>query len=140
MSQVLTGAMFDIIIRLSKDDVEEAGRTAAEAFWNTIQRMQRMAIQPLDFLPPVDVTFRDYALAVLRADEIASPTDPDDYRGMMLDVFIKRGILAGHGRRRSCEPHHVFERLRARCVPRRRQIASSRADAYRFLDDNRRTC
>ncbi len=55
--------------------------------------MQNMAIQPLDLLPPVDVTFRDYALAVLRAEEIANPTDPDDYRGMMLDVFIKRGIL-----------------------------------------------
>ena len=64
-----------------------------QAFWDTIQRMQIMAIQPLDLLPPVDVTFRDYALAVLRAEEIANPTDPDDYRGMMLDVFIKRGIL-----------------------------------------------
>ena len=64
-----------------------------QAFWDTIQRMQQMAIQPLDLLPPVDVTFSDYALAVLRAEEIANPADPDDYRGMMLDVFIKRGIL-----------------------------------------------
>ena len=52
-----------------------------QAFWDTIQRMQNMAIQPLDLLPPVDVTFSDYALAVLRAEEIANPTDPDDYRG-----------------------------------------------------------
>jgi hypothetical protein len=52
-------------------------RTVPEAFWNTVQRMQNLAIQPLDLLPPVDVTFRDYAWAVLRADETTSPTDPD---------------------------------------------------------------
>ena len=93
MSQVLTGAMFDIVIRLSKHYVKDRKRSVLEAFWDTIQRMQSMAIQPLDLLPPVDVTFADYALAVLRAEEIVNPTDPDDYRGLMLDVFIKRGIL-----------------------------------------------
>ena len=55
-------------------------RRCPQAFWDTIQRMQCMAIQPLDLLPPVDVTFKDYALAVLRAEEIANPADPDDYR------------------------------------------------------------
>ena len=91
MSQVLTGAIFDIIIRLSQYYVGTRNRTVPEAFWDTIQRMQNMAIQPLDLLPPVDVTFSDYALAMLRAEEIANPSDPDDYRGLMLDVFTNRG-------------------------------------------------
>src|SRR5262245_40543543 len=39
MSQVLTAALFDIIIRLSEYYVKKRDRTAAEAFWNTIQRM-----------------------------------------------------------------------------------------------------
>ncbi len=94
MSQVLTGAMFDIILRLSKYYVAKRNRTVPQAFWDTIQRMQNMAIQPLDLLPPVDVTFSDYALAVLRAEEIANPTDPDGYRGMMLDVFERRGLIS----------------------------------------------
>ncbi len=137
MSQVLTGAMFDIIIRLSRYYVGQRGRTVPQAFWDTIQRMQNMAIQPLDLLPPVDVTFEDYALAVLRAEEIANPTDPDDYRGMMLDVFIARGILAASDREQLSVPHHVFDRMDLDVFHDVDTIASSSADAYRFLDDNR---
>lgn len=138
MSQVLTGAMFDIIIRLSKYYVTKRGRTVPQAFWDTIQRLQSVAIQPLDLLPPVDVTFRDYALSVLRAAEIASPTDPDDYRGMMLEVFIQRGILDDEEQTELSGPRHVFERLDLDVVHDVDTLASSRADAYRFLDDNRR--
>jgi hypothetical protein len=138
MSQVLTGAMFDIIIRLSQYYVDKRGRTVPQAFLNTIQRMQNMAVQPLDLLPPVDVTFMDYALAVLRAEEIANPVDPDGYRGMMLKVFSNRGILAASDLTEFGTPHHVFERLDLDVYHDIDTIASSRADAYRFLDDNRR--
>jgi hypothetical protein len=138
MSQVLTGAMFDIIIRLSKYYIEVRGRTVAQAFWDTIQRMQRMAIQPLDLLPPTDVTFRDYARAVLRSEELANPGDPDNYRGMMLDVFITRGILTEQDGVELRKPHHIFQRLDLDVFHDVEVLASSRADAYRFLDDNRR--
>ena len=138
MSQVLTGAMFDIIIRLSQYYVRKRKLTVPEAFWDTIQRMQNMAIQPLDLLPPVDVTFADYALAVLRAEEIVNPTDPDDYRGMMLDVFIRRGILEASLRAELTRRRQVFQRLDLDVFHDIDAVASSRADAYRFLDDNRR--
>ena len=137
LSQVLTGAMFDIIILLSRHYVGRRGRTVPQAFWDTIQRMQNMAIQPLDLLPPVDVTFRDYALAVLRAEEIANPTDPDNYRGMMMDAFLARGILTAADRAALRQPRHVYERLDLDVFHDAEAIASSRADAYRFLDDNR---
>jgi hypothetical protein len=137
-SQVLTGAMFDLIIRLSQHYMRTRKRSVAEAFWNTIQRMQSMAIQPLDLLPPVDVTFRDYAMAVLRTDEIASPVDPDGYRGMMLDAFIDREILAAEDRSEFSVPRHVFDRLDLDVFHDVNRIASSPMDAYRFLDDNRR--
>jgi hypothetical protein len=142
MSEVLTGAMFEITTRLSKyylrqRDDKEANR-APDAFWYAIQRMQGVAIQPLDLLPPVDVTFRDYALAVLRTDEIANPTDPDDYRGTMLDVFIERGILTESDRETLRKPHQIFERLALDVFHDVDTLASSRANAYRFLDDNRR--
>jgi hypothetical protein len=137
LSQVLTGAMFDVLVRLTEYYVTRRGRTVAQAFWDTIQRMQGIAIQPLDLLPPIDVTFRDYALAVLRSDEIASPIDPDGYRAMMLDVFIKRGILDEADREESLRPRHVFERLALDVFHDIDVIAGSRADAYRFLDDNR---
>jgi len=41
-----------------------------------------------DLLPPCSATFRDYALAVLRAEQVANPTDPLGYRRMMLDIFV----------------------------------------------------
>ena len=52
-----------------------------------------LAFQPLDLLPPCAVTFRDYALAVLRSEQVANPTDPSGYRALMLDCFIGRGVL-----------------------------------------------
>lgn len=138
MSQVLTAAMFDLTLALSKHYVEKRGRTPAQAFWDTIQRMQIMAIQALDLLPPVDVTFRDYALAVLRAEDVANPTDPYGYRQMMLRVFAERGILTAEEVKQLQAPHYIFERLDLDVFHDVDVVASSPAEAYRFLDDNRR--
>ena len=137
LSEVLTGAMFDIIIKLSRYYMDVRKRKLLPAFWDTIQRMQQMAIQPLDLLPPVDVTFKDYALAVLRMEQIANPTDPDNYRGMMMEVFQQRQILDEDDLKDLKEPQQVFERLTLDVYHDVDRIAASRAEAYRFLDDNR---
>jgi hypothetical protein len=138
MSEVMTGAMFDIVLTLSKYYVRRRKRTPEQAFWDTIQRMTMMAIQPLDLLPPVDVTFRDYALAVLRAEEVANPNDPSGYRDMMFRAFAGRGILGPRDLRELRRPHHVFERLDVDVFYDTDVIARSPGEAYRFLDDNRR--
>jgi hypothetical protein len=137
MSEVLTGAIFDIIVELSRRYVKD-GHTGRQAFAFTIQRIQQMAIQPLDLLPPVDATFRDYAVAMLRAEEIANPTDPKDYRAMMFEIFVKRGILNEADRDELLAVRPVFQRISNIAVFHDPEtIASSRAEAYRFLDDNR---
>jgi hypothetical protein len=99
--------------------------------------MQTMAIQPLDLLPPCGVTFRDYALAVLRTEQVANPTDPKGYRAMMLDIFVQRGILTKKEKRELLEPAPVFKRPPLDVVHPIESIAASRGGAYRFLDDNR---
>lgn len=137
-SQVLTGAMFDIIRRLTAYNMKVREKSAKEALWFTIRRMQCMAVQPLDLLPPVDVTFEDYARAVLRAEQIVNPTDPDGYRDMMIEVFVGRGILSGEQADELRKPGAVFERLDVGVFHDTQSIAASRANAYRFLDDNRR--
>jgi hypothetical protein len=137
-SQVLTGTMFDIIRRLTAYNMKVRGKSAKEALWFTIRRMQCMAVQPLDLLPPVDVTFEDYALAVLRAEQIVNPTDPDGYRNMMIDVFVDRGILSDANAAELRKPITVFDRLDVAVFHDPQSIAASRANAYRFLDDNRR--
>ena len=138
MSQVLTRAMFDIIRHLMAYYMTQRKESPKDALWSTIRRMQCMAVQPLDLLPPVDVLFADYARAVLRAEQIANPTDPDGYRKMMIDVFVDRGILSADEAVELKEPVTLFDRLNQAVFYDPQSIASSRANAYRFLDDNRR--
>lgn len=147
LSQVMTGAMFDILKgvfakqrqaeqdRYQADPEKKPSDVRALAF--TVPRMQTMAIQPLDLLPPCDVTFRDYARAVLRSEQVANPTDPKGYRAMMLDVFVKRGILTADERRELLKPAPVFRRPPLDVFHPVDAIAASRGGSYRFLDDNR---
>ena len=137
VSEVLTGAMFEIIIRLSEHYVSTRKRSVLQALWDTIQRMQRMAIQPLDLLPPADATFKDYALAVLRAEQLANPTDPHGYRDIMIDVFRDREILSKDDLKELHEPQYLYQRLDIDVFHDIDMLSSSPAAAYRFLDDNR---
>ena len=137
LSEVMTGAMYEILLKLSEHYLKNDENTAAKAFWYAIQRMQRVAVQPLDLLPPVDVTFRDYALAVLRAEELANPTDPYGYIELMLKVFVEREILDETDADAMRKPRYVHDRLRLDIFHDIDDISRSRAGAYRFLDDNR---
>ena len=92
-SQVLTGAMFEIAKRINQRYVSEREKSVPSALWYTFARLQRMALQPLDFLPPSDVQFRDYALAVFHNQLYVDPADPNQYASVMIDVFKERGIL-----------------------------------------------
>jgi hypothetical protein len=137
VSQVLTGAMFDIFMAFSKHYAEVRDRTAPQAFWDVAQRMQRMAIQPLDLLPPAEVTFRDYALAVVRAEELANPLDPYGYRQILIKAFRARGILGKKDENELAEPRYLYWRPKLLVFHDIDQLSRSRAAAYRFLDDNR---
>jgi hypothetical protein len=147
LSEVLTGTMFDILKRVfARHRADERARATSDpgfkpsdrrALAQTVPRMQMLAIQPLDLLPPCSVTFRDYALAVLRSEQVANPTDPSGYRAMMIDCFIKRGILKEHDRQKLLKPMPLFARPVLDVFHGVDAIAASRGGAYRFLDDNR---
>jgi hypothetical protein len=51
----------------------------------------RIALQALDYLPPVDVQFIDYARAVLHAHRLSAPTD-EEGPSLMTEVFARRGL------------------------------------------------
>lgn len=138
MSQVMTGAMFDILRDVYRYNRESREHTVPQSLWFTASRMQNLAVQPLDLLPPVDVTFADYAEAVLRAEQIVNPTDPDGYRGMMLKAFGARGILSKTRIRELEKEPAVLTPVEMKVFHEAGDIAASRANAYRFLDDNRR--
>jgi len=147
LSEVLTGAIFDILMGVfAKHQKNEVSRAKAggsrrpsdiRALADTVPRMQMLAIQPLDLLPPCGVTFRDYALAVLRAEQVANPADPSGYRELMVDCFIKRGVLDEADRAPLMANGPVFRRPALDVFHPVDSIAASRGGAYRFLDDNR---
>jgi hypothetical protein len=140
LSEVLTGAMFEALIAIGnryQEKDEDAPRTEKEVFWHAADRMQRTAIQPLDLLPPVEVEFRDYALAVCRSQQLADPLDPEDYLGILIKVFRRREILTAEDEANLREPRYLTERLDLSVSHSIDAISRSRAAAYRFLDDNR---
>ena len=128
-SQVLTGAMFDVMVRMAANYMEVRKKAPGEALWYTVDRFRRVALQPLDYCPPVDVQFEDYAEAFLRRDQLTNPRDPFGYRKIMRDVFKKRQI-----------PHPTDEEEPDPPAFRRYDvgyISSSRTAAYHFLHENR---
>ncbi|HSL83322.1 MAG TPA: hypothetical protein VLF66_11145 [Thermoanaerobaculia bacterium] len=147
MSEVLTGAVFDVLVGLSRhylhryNPKKKKGASAKQAFWWTAERIRRIALQPLDYLPPVDVQFLDYVRALLRCYDLANPRDAQGYRDLMSEVFHRRGfcrLTATEHEEGRCELdpdplpqgilHHDFDRL-----------SGSAAGAYYFLHDNRQT-
>lgn len=142
LSTVLTGTMFDILVKFTKQylereraDGEKLSPKQALAF--TVPRMQVIAIQSLDLLPPVEVTFNDYARAVLRNLLIADPTDPKGYRKMIAEAFLRREILTQADLDEILEPAGLYDRMPGDIPHDPAMIASSRAEAYRYLNDNR---
>lgn len=134
-AQVLTGAMWDILTAMVAKIKEKPTRknvipTTIQALQWGVDRFRRVAFQPLDFLPPVDVQFSDYASAVLRADELVDPVDENKYREMMVTAFKARGIDfedLGEITRRVNFYAYDIDRL-----------SRTRTDAYHFLNENRR--
>jgi hypothetical protein len=168
-SQVLTGAMFDILALMAvaiRDG--KTGADIAEAFamgsedaepepseeesqdekaasvnassyrgplWTAFDAWSRLTMRALDYCPPVDIQYADFARAVLRADELAYPTDHRGYRAIARVVFGD-----GEGGRKILklqEEHELFPSdFRGLDITR---IAGSLTAAYRFIHDNRET-
>ncbi|BBB48935.1 gluzincin family metallopeptidase [Pelolinea submarina] len=134
-SKVLTGAMWEILSRIvakRKQILIKEGRgdSVYQLLWWAVMRFQRIIFQPLDFLPPADVQFSDYANAVLQADQVIYPDDKYQFREIMRDVFKQRGVYCEE----CCED---VESLNFYPYDIRR-IMLSRTDAYHFINQNRR--
>jgi hypothetical protein len=142
LSEVMTGTMFEIFVALTeqylaRERSDGKAHSPAQALAYAVARMQVIAIQALDLLPPVEVTFNDYARAILRNLAIADPTDPNDYREMIANIFIKREILTKAEKVELLERTPLYDRMPGDISHDAERLGSSRAEAYRYLDDNR---
>lgn len=133
-SQVLTGAMFDIMTRIAANYMEMQNKkgkkhTPSEALWYAIDRFRRVALQPLDYCPPVDICYEDYVNAVFARDCLTNPDDPHEYRKIMREVFEWRDIPFS---KENIEPDYSHYHC-----PNINYITSSRTAAYLFLHEMR---
>jgi hypothetical protein len=162
ISQVMTGAMFDILIAMAKqymdrnsakeNAVAEASPkrqvTAYQALWWSADMWRRVALQPLDLCPPCDIQFVDYAKAVLLNDILTNPVDEDGYRQVMLEAFHKRGLCtcgyqADQVLSQACQFYDILDQSSRRSrmdfvYHDIERVSRSRTAAYDFLSDNRR--
>jgi hypothetical protein len=142
-SEILTGVYYDLLQYLYVRNLKDVTREADGAKRNqqhAIRSLMRAATQTanvmlraIDYCPPVDLRYDEYARALLRADEVAYPYDTYGIRAELRRIFKKRGLKppAEDGRARGDILHALRD---ARDID---AITATPADAYRFVDEFR---
>src|SRR6266536_6074792 len=91
LCEVLTGAVWSAMVQLHAAALKEAHESSAgsneaplgRALWISVRRIARILFRALDYLPPAEATFADYARALLRSDSVAVPNDRSGYRQVL---------------------------------------------------------
>lgn len=128
-SQVLTGLIYDLLLKLYKG-YRQRKRTPHQASWDATKRLTQMALQPLDFLPPVDVAFSDYIEAFLIRDQLFDPEDQHEYRPLFRELCEERKIKVP-------EAGQLPKRPRNLANPQVDGLLASRTSAYKYIHANR---
>jgi len=99
LCEVLTGAVWAALMRnhdhaLQKAREDPRGESLLGAKLRISgERFARILFRALDYLPPAEATFVDYARALLCSDTVAVPEDSSGYREVLKQEFQKRGIV-----------------------------------------------
>lgn len=95
LSQALSGALYAVLVK-SYDAIrkEHPEWASGKALFAASERFKRMTLRALDYMPPGEVSFRDYGRAILAADQSAHP-DPKEgqERGWICDEFVQRALV-----------------------------------------------
>lgn len=101
LSEVLSGALYRVLTRLHEQLARryvDAGRPPLPASGRALgiggRRIRRMYLRALDYLPPGEASFGDYARAIIAADRAAHPED-DQERTWLKEEFVRRGMASG---------------------------------------------
>jgi hypothetical protein len=92
LSLKVTTAVWQVLVRLFRSD-RAAGDDPDKALGLARRALQRMVVRALDYLPPADATFEDFAVALLRADVFANPDDRRGYRDLAAQAFAEGGLV-----------------------------------------------
>jgi hypothetical protein len=106
LSKVLSGALYALFAaafaRAQDRVMAGSGQAAADARFSASGRslalaadiLKRVAFRALDYLPPGEIAFADYARAAIAADAMTNPDNPW-VRRFLAREFLGRGIVDG---------------------------------------------
>ena len=106
---------------------------AIRALFRAASQTANVMLRAVDYCPPVDLRYDEYARALLRADEVAYPDDAYGIGAELKRIFLRRGL----------QPPQEDPRARGDVLYALRKakdidaITATQADAYRFLDEFR---
>lgn len=104
LSEVLSGALYKVMQKIHEDLRNELAKTEYAKFPDPLfsasgkalavgaTHFKRMIFRGLDYLTCGNVSFVDYARAIIAADEIAYPADPK-MRDWIRSEFLRRSII-----------------------------------------------
>lgn len=93
LSEVLTGALYAVLVRLHGSLAPRLSYSASGRVLSAAStRFQQMILRALDYLPPGEVSFSDYCRAVLTVDQVAHPADLR-VREWLRDELVRREIV-----------------------------------------------
>lgn len=106
LSLVLSSALYKVFMKTFKTRLEELVAEeddkfsdprfslSGKAVFEAAHQLSRTCFRALDYLPPGEVSFRDFGRAFIAADKVAFPEDKYEfYRDFLRQAFKKRGII-----------------------------------------------
>ena len=140
LSQVVTGALYTLMVALHRDYMtrlslrrgESKFAVSGRALFGASEQFKRMILRGIDYLPPGEVTFADYGRAIIAADQ--GSFGDDTWRQYIREEFVRRGIVR---RARDLDvqtnyPHEALDGLDLQA------LVDSPWVAYTFAEQNRR--
>jgi hypothetical protein len=93
LSEVLSGALYGVFVRIYNGlRAEHADWPSGKALFVAGERLKRMTLRALDYLPPGEISFADYGRALLASDQAGYPKEGEP-RQWLRDEFVKRFIV-----------------------------------------------
>lgn len=145
LSEVLSGALYNVMIKIHEDLKAEYAKTpeyaerpdplfsaSGEALRKGAERFKRMVFRALDYLPPGEVSFVDYGRAMIAVDQVAYPDD-EKMRSWICAEFVSRFIVRDEA---ALEARTNFEHEALKDVDVS-TLRSSDWAAYDFANENR---